>query len=200
MSRSFKYSDSSPMVLMVSLSLAACASVPASQESGFEATGIQSQNTAVSELTSIEGLGSLPPQTLGPNECGLFFWSQTDISKFLFFTRSGDEDAVFLFEGMETPATLIDAGGNIFGQFLTNLTYAVQKDDRIVEIDYEPGEDLVNGARISTGHISYTDSDGWKATVPIVGARACMTSPASKSVPTPPTGRRRGRSRRGLVN
>ena len=116
------------------------------------------------------GLG---PQELLAGECGLFLWSQTDISKFIFFSKALSGAAVFA-QG-ETPLVLTQtmAGGDIFGQFNTRLRFE-SKDGRDIVVTMVPGDMLNGGQRLESGLISLTDREGWQTKLPVLGVRACQ--------------------------
>ncbi len=124
-------------------------------------------------------ISSVPESGLGPQEllvgdCGLFLWSKTDISKFIFFSRALEGTATFA--QAETPVTLTqaEAGGEIFGQFTTRMAY-VSADGRSLSLTMVPGEELDGGQRIESGLISLTDAEGWQTKLPVLGVRACQT-------------------------
>jgi len=124
---------------------------------------------AVSEVPQ-SGLG---PQQLAPGECGLFLWSKTDTSSFIFFSRAASGDAVFRPEDERLDLQQVGAGGTIFGQFNTEQRYT-SSDGGAVELTFEAGESLSGGQRISDGLITMTDVDGWRTKLPVLGLRACM--------------------------
>nr|WP_156780829.1 hypothetical protein [Hyphomonas sp. Mor2] len=116
------------------------------------------------------GLG---PQELLAGECGLFLWSQTDVSKFIFFSKALSGTAVFA-QG-EEPITLtqVTAGGDIFGQFNTDMFYFTE-DGRELSLTMTPGDLLDGGQRIERGLITIRDREGWDTKLPVLGVRACQ--------------------------
>lgn len=115
----------------------------------------------------------LPPQNLASNECGLFLWSKTNISQFIFFTRAGEDTALFLLDDTPTELNTVSVGGNVFGQFFTETNYQ-SSEGQAFSLSFIPGEGLANGARISSGGIQYKNDDGWKTVLPVLGARVCQ--------------------------
>jgi len=115
----------------------------------------------------------LPPQRLAPNECGLFLWSKTDASKFVFFTRAGESDALFLLNDAPTKLRTLSEGGDIFGQFYTKMKFKTEA-GLDVSLSYEAGEQLTDGARIKNGLMQYTDEKGWRTVLPVLGVRVCQ--------------------------
>lgn len=117
----------------------------------------------------------LPPQTLVPGDCGLFLWSKTDTTKFIFFRRAGDSTASILIGDAETPLLAEDFSGDIFGQFFTEQTFTSRNSAHAVSLSFEPGDELVDGARIDNGILRITDPEGWLTTIPVLGVRACQS-------------------------
>lgn len=130
---------------------------------------ILSQRPAIDSIPK-SGLG---PQQLDPGDCGLFLWSKTDVTKFIFYSEALSGTA--LFAQAEAPIDLIQtsAGGNIFGQFNTLMRYAAD-DGRTVELSLVPGDQLEGGQRLESGLLTLTDAEGWVTKLPILGVRACQ--------------------------
>ena len=148
--------------------LAACSSTP--DDPAAERARMLALKPAIDSVPQ----SALGPQTLQVGECGLFLWSQTDVSKFIFFSRALSGTALFA-QG-ETPISLTQllAGGDIFGQFNTRMTYVSDGDGRQLELTIEPGEILQGGQRIEQGLITMTDRQGWQTKLPVLGVRACQ--------------------------
>ena len=113
------------------------------------------------------------PQELLEGECGLFLWSQTDTTKFIFFSQALSGEATFA-QG-DVPIALVQsrAGGDIFGQFNTEMGF-VSEDGRELRLSITPGEPMNGGQRIQQGLISLTDREGWLTKLPVLGVRACQ--------------------------
>ena len=129
-------------------------------------------------LAMAPAIDSVPSSGLGPQEvlsgeCGLFLWSQTDTTKFIFFSKALSGAATFA-QG-ETPMSLIQVGasGNIFGQFNTSTTY-IADDGRELVLEVVPGEMMNGGQRVERGLITLTDKEGWLTKLPVLGVRACQ--------------------------
>ena len=163
---------------IISIGLVACAATPSEGASPSRSAG---SGVAVAEA-DVPRAG-LPAQSLNPGECGLFLWSKTDISQFVFFARAGNSDALILLEDRPESVELAQARGAIFGQFLTDLTYIVRSSGQEISVSYTPGEVLTGGARVSNGRISYSGADGWTRVVPVLGVRACQ--PTAVDTPRP---------------
>ena len=123
----------------------------------------------------------LPPQTLEPGDCGLFLWSKTDTTKFIFFRRAGDSTASVLIGETVTPLLAEDFSGDIFGQFFTEQTFTSQNSAHAISLRFEPGDELVDGARIDNGILRITDPEGWLTTIPVLGVRACQSEPEQET-------------------
>lgn len=184
---------SATLGLFSALALSACANLatePTQAPSSGAATAASSQVTPVDDgqlrpaYTSVPQRG-LPPQILLPGQCGLFMWSQTDVSKFIFFRRAGDSTANLLIGSDETELLVRDFSGDIFGQFFTSQKFSAIKTAHLVDVDFEPGEDLIDGARIESGRIRITDPEGWQTTIPVLGVRACQSEAEEENSEVP---------------
>lgn len=150
--------------------LAACQSSGSVESSQAEAERVVDlSGKSALQVIPESGLG---PQELAPGECGLFLWSQTDISKFIFFSEAQTGQATFA-QG-DLPVTLVqsNAGGDIFGQFNTLSSYQFE-DGKTLSLDITPGEELEGGQRIEQGLITINTSDDWVTKLPVRGVRAC---------------------------
>ena len=129
-------------------------------------------------LSMKPAIDSVPSSALGPQElligeCGLFLWSQTDVSKFIFFSKALSGTALIAQDDVPIGLTQAGAGGDIFGQFNTDMNY-LSDDGREVALTLEPGEVLDGGQRIENGLISIRDREGWDTKLPVLGVRACQ--------------------------
>lgn len=145
--------------------LTACVNAP---EQGGQA--ITRQPAAAITSLPKSGLG---PQALAPGDCGLFLWSQTDISTFIFFSRAATGTALFAQDVKPIELTQTAAGGDIFGQFKTQLSYSA-KNGKQYALTMTPGEEMQGGQRIESGLFTITDLEGWQTKLPVLGLRACQ--------------------------
>jgi len=124
-----------------------------------------------------QALASIPksalgPQELAPGECGLFLWSKTDVTKFIFFSKAISGTALISrADGPET-LTQTNAGGEIFGQFNTSMAYSGSTGVQVA-LKMLPGDNLEGGQRVESGLITTTDIKGWQTKLPILGVQAC---------------------------
>lgn len=144
--------------------LVACAGLPSVPANTTAPSSIQS------EAEPVSGLGA---QVLAPGECGLFLWSQANLSKLVFFKRAQATDAALSLSDRHYDLDLVSEDGEVFGQFLTSSTFS-DRQDGMVALDFQPGEMLIDGQRISDGLITHTDAAGWRTVVPVAGVRACL--------------------------
>ncbi|MFN7177975.1 hypothetical protein [Hyphomonas sp.] len=145
--------------------LAACSSTPAA------ATAKAIAATEAAASAPAEGL---PPQRLAPGECGLFLWGMAAPRKFVFFAKATSGNALVLMNESPTSLSMAAAGGDVFGQFLTEMEYAGTEPARRVKISVKPGEVLEGGQRVESGTILFIGADGWETVLPVTGVRACM--------------------------
>ncbi len=146
--------------------------------SGCQSSSGGSTGASESPLLLQPAMNSVPnsglvPQNLEPGDCGLFLWSQTDITKFIFFSRALSGQAVFAQGEEPVVLTQSTAGGEIFGQFTTRMGY-VTADGRSIDLSYEASDLLQDGQRIRNGLLSITDREGWLTKLPVLGVRACQ--------------------------
>lgn len=153
------------VLLMVALGgVTACVSTSSDVE-----TPTRAGQSATEQLPP-SGLG---PQELAPGECGLFLWSKTDTTKFIFYSEAVSGTALFKPAEETLQLEQIAAGGTIFGQFNTEQGYQASNGS-VVELKFDPGEELTGGQRISDGLMTITDPEGWRTKLPVLGIRACM--------------------------
>ncbi|MEO0608076.1 MAG: hypothetical protein AAFY82_07575 [Pseudomonadota bacterium] len=151
---------------------------------GLLVAGCQSSGSGSAEdereriLAMRPAIDSIPQSGLGPQvlragDCGLFLWSKTDVTKFIFFSQALTGTARFAKEDVPMELAQTGAGGNIFGQYNTRMSYQ-STDGLIFDLLIEPGEVLDGGQRIKSGMLTTTDSEGWRTKLPILGVRACQ--------------------------
>jgi hypothetical protein len=154
-----------PLTLLCAVTLfAACAS-----STGSDPTGKMAPAVATSSVPD-EGL---PPQRLKPGECGLFLWGMSAPRKFVFFTN-GTGTASVLVDDTPVSLPLSSANGNVFGQFMTSMTFRDAATGGSVTVEIEPGEPLEGGQRVESGTLQFRDTEGWETILPITGVRACL--------------------------
>lgn len=148
--------------------LAACASTDKKATTDpVEAT------TIASTMADIPPEG-LPPQKLGPGECGLFLWGMAAPRKFVFFAEGATAEALVLHEGEPRALSITDAEGEVFGQFFTEMQYLSTDGKWSVNLSLTPGEVLEGGQRVDAGRLVTRGADGWETVLPVTGVRACM--------------------------
>lgn len=116
----------------------------------------------------------LPPQRLAPGECGLFLWGMAPPRKFVFFAKASSGDALVLVNDAPQSVLMATAGGDVFGQFLTQMEFAGNASGTRVKVSIKPGETLEGGQRVESGNILFIGADGWETILPVTGVRACM--------------------------
>ena len=145
--------------------LTACAS-----STEAPAAGKPAAQPAISAVPS-EGL---PPQRLLPGQCGLFLWGMSAPRKFVFFLEGSSGEALILVDDVPTSMTMATAGGEVFGQFLTEMRFGASANGPAISVSLTPGEVLEGGQRVDTGHLLIKSPEGWETILPITGVRACM--------------------------
>ena len=148
------------MILLSGAVLSACASKAKSEPSVISASDV------------INRTGELPPQTLPPGACGLFLWTNGEPLRFIFFAKAGTDTAVMEIDGEQRELRLTSSKGDLFGQFMTRMTYA--SDQGNVGVSFSAGEMLDGGQRIEGGRLSLVGKDGWETMIPVFGLSACQ--------------------------
>ena len=123
----------------------------------------------------------LEAQQLVAGECGLFLWNIGSENRFIFFSKAGTQTARFLFNGERLNLSQTNVSGDIFGQFLTMMTYRSGRPALLVELQIEPGEVISGGQKVSRGRLTVTDADSWQTIIPVVGTRACISDSLSQN-------------------
>ena len=135
------------------------------------------QKVSVTPAPEAPEPGNLPAQTLEPSECGLFLWTQGTPRRFIFFSRAASGQAIAMLEvGKQEQLTLAAQRGDLFGQFMTEMDYAMSGDGAVF-LHLTPGESVEGGQKISSGRIELLDAGGWSTIIPVVGVRACQPDP-----------------------
>ncbi len=155
------------------IGLAACSSTPKPEPIVSPELAAAEAARAASEAMKAIPESGLGPQELAPGDCGLFLWSKTDVTKFIFFSRASSGSALISRAAGPEVLSQTGANGDIFGQFNTQLSY-LAPDGSQVALMVTPGEDLEGGQRVSGGLITTTDLEGWQTKLPVLGVRACQ--------------------------
>lgn len=116
----------------------------------------------------------LTTQRLAPGECGLFLWNRNASNRFIFFSRAGSGNAVFMFNDIARNLSQTGIGGEIFGQFLTEMSYEDATAGLFVTVTIEPGKPIDGGQKVRAGKIMVKDEAGWEVILPVAGTRACI--------------------------
>ena len=158
------------LVAAMCASLAACSSSPepAPAEPAPPAADPQTLLPAVNVVPE-SGIG---PQQLARNECGLFLWSKTDPTQFIFFERAQSGRATMQIGAQKAEVTQTVNRGEIFGEFMTEQGFAAPDGEQVM-LSLVPGEPLQGGQRVEQGKLEITTPEGWRTLIPVLGVRAC---------------------------
>jgi len=154
-------------LVFFALFLGACASSPEVDQDQLKTLPTGEHQALASVPKS-----ALGPQDLAPGECGLFLWSKTDTTKFIFFSKAISGTALISRATGPEALTQTNAGGEVFGQFNTSMAYSGATGVQVA-LQMVPGDDLEDGQRIQSGLITMTDIKGWQTKLPILGVQAC---------------------------
>lgn len=117
----------------------------------------------------------LSAQKLSAGECGLFLWTKATPNTLIFFTKAGSDTALVKIADTQETLAQTNAGGDIFGQFMTKQIY-VSPTNNTVALAFERGEELKDGQRAENGRLTVLSNKGWETIIPVVGVRACQPS------------------------
>jgi hypothetical protein len=102
----------------------------------------------------------------------MFLWTATEPRRFVFFTKAQSGVGKMSLQGTEVALTQSGAGGDLFGQFMTETMFNAP--GQTITVSVVPGENIEGGQRISSGKILMTDPEGWETIMPVMGLRACQ--------------------------
>ncbi len=153
-------------VVILAVALGGCASSRSGKSD-------QGPSTNQAETPANEKVTELAAQTLAPGACGLFLWTQDDPRRFVFFQEAGSPVAKLAIGDAPIEVKQTAQSGDIFGQFMTKLTFA-DASGRTVRLSLQPGEELDGGQRVPAAQIATTNADGWEVFIPVSGVTACQ--------------------------
>ncbi|WP_084399993.1 hypothetical protein [Henriciella aquimarina] len=166
------------LILTVSLSLlavSACSST--SKETGSQTASqpaAKGQGAASGLIPAVNVVpeSGLGPQQLESNECGLFLWSKTDATQFIFFEKSQTGRATMKLGAETVELVQTVNSGVIFGEFMTEQGFAAPGGEQVM-LTIVPGDELQGGQRVESGRLTVTTPEGWRTVIPVLGVRAC---------------------------
>jgi len=161
--------NSLPLILSIGV-LAGCASAPPEEQTSKPSPTSPAAATKAAQMKMKKGL---PAQELQPGECGLFLWTRRESPEFVFFSKAGEETALFWMEGNALTLQRTGVAGTVFGQELTEQFFALP-DGRTMELRMEPGDLLVSGQRVPEASIRVRDDNGWETLIPVAGVTGCQ--------------------------
>ena len=116
----------------------------------------------------------LSPRVLMPKDCGLFVWSGDPSRRFILFSQSQKERAVWEGENDETALHIDYQSGALSDkqqprQSLINL----QNPDVMLELNLSRKETTVNGTRYKGGNLTIKRAGQWDKVMPVIGLSTC---------------------------
>ena len=129
---------------------------------------------AISTIPNVTAPTSgLKAQQLQPGECGLFLWTKSLPNTLIFFSKAGTNTALIKSNDAEQSITLVNASGDIFGQFTTQQAYQAPN-NVTVALSFSAGKAMEDGQRISKDASRVLQTKAGETIIPIVGVRACQ--------------------------
>ena len=164
-----------PIIASLVVSMAACTTVtdPVNPQPEVTPSAKKQGADQVTKAGVAKTKTGLPAQVVNPGECGLFLWTRRESPEFVFFAIAGTEQAKFWYEKTELALVRTGAGGDVFGQELTEQVFKLP-DGRTLELEMKPGDLLVSGQRVPEATLRIKDAEGWSTLVPAAGVTMCQ--------------------------
>ena len=125
------------------------------------------------DAPSVEPGEALPPQTLQPGACGMFFWTAALPHRLVLFENEADRRAEAVHDGtihrMGVPSQRADF---IHGDEFRRL-YLHRETGRSFTVSGEIGATTPSGPRIEQAVIRVRERSGTETVRPVIGVRAC---------------------------
>jgi len=152
-----------PPALLLMLTVLGCASArPPAQ-------------TAPAPAPAMQGpFGEVAPQSLQPGQCGLALWTRTPSARRVFWAYAVPPVARMTIAGRALDLRRTEESGEPLFGFPPQARYAAGDVAVSVDVDFESRSDLVGGAVVRNGTISYVDRTGAELVLPVAGLLACQ--------------------------
>lgn len=111
---------------------------------------------------------ALAPQVLSVNECAAFVWTADEEKRFILFSKTQEEYA--LWQGPDGPQTLTLTAGS--GE-KTQQQFP-QNDFGIITLDLREPQAITNGTRYRSGTLTDKQDGDWARVTSVVGVTVCQ--------------------------
>lgn len=118
--------------------------------------------------------GEVAPQSLQPGQCGLALWTVAPSARRIFWAYAAPPVARMVIDGRTLDLPRVEESGEPLFGFPSHARYAAGTLSVSVDVDFESRSDLVGGAVVRAGTISYVDSAGAELILPVAGLLACQ--------------------------
>jgi hypothetical protein len=130
---------------------------------------------AQSAPAAIEGpLGEVAPQSLQPGQCGLALWTRAPSAQRIFWAYASPPIARMVIDGRALDLRRTEEVGEPLFGFPPQARYVAGGVSVAVDVDFESRSDLMGGAVVRAGTISYVNPAGAELMVPVAGLLACQ--------------------------
>ncbi|MEP1230682.1 MAG: hypothetical protein ABJG88_08405 [Litorimonas sp.] len=168
--------------LLATLLLSACATSSNTEPSASK-TAKADKSSAQKPRNGAEVKTRLSARSLSRDDCGLFVWSADDERRFILFSQSQDNGAVWAGPNGETRLVITEVSGQEFQQQFTqqSLTEEVTSQDgdntisSTLLLSLRQIEELTWSTRFKAGTLSHMTDDGAERIIPVVGLSTCRT-------------------------
>ncbi|MEO1038491.1 MAG: hypothetical protein AAFX09_03020 [Pseudomonadota bacterium] len=147
---------------------------------------------AAPDPVMLEPTDALPPQTLAPGECGLFFWTSSMPHRLVLFENETRRAVMALHDGaVHRMGVTAQRADFLQGDAFRRL-YLHEDTARSFTVSGEIGEVTASGPRIERGLIRVRERSGVEVVRPVIGLRSCRGLDGRSSGAVEAPGRVRG--------
>jgi len=119
-------------------------------------------------------IGTLPPQTLKPEQCGLFLWARTVPPRLVFFADAGGASGLMALDGRSVALPRTAADGVAVFDIFERQRFQAGGITVDLTLGFERRGDVVGGALVRRGLLDLKDASGWSYVLPVGGIVGCQ--------------------------
>lgn len=152
------------MIIPVMLFVGSCSTAGGNaSEQDKGSVGLADNASAIGQNTGLKA------RTLGRGECGLFVWSAEQNRRFMLFSQSQKDTAVWASPNGEQALTISQQSGQVYQEQYSVQTFA-PIDLTLVLRDVET---VIDSTRFKGGTLSLTEPSGLQRIMPVVALSTC---------------------------
>jgi hypothetical protein len=116
----------------------------------------------------------LGAQSLEREQCGLFLWTLSERPQLILVAFDNPTGAAVQLEGRERYLGRTQFGGERVSGIFERQVFEGAGLEVQVEVAFDPGRPVRDGAMVQAGSITATDRNGWQTVIPVGGLSACQ--------------------------